>query len=76
MTPGDIIDRCGGVAAIAVVLRRHGKHTKLRAIHYWRENGIPPKHFGLISALSGLSVGELFVINDRFKSEKKTLELT
>jgi hypothetical protein len=66
-TISQIIETCGGVAAIADA---SGSELSHWAVRKWPANGIPEKNWALIRSLIEIEPGELHAANEMARAER------
>lgn len=69
-TVHEIIHSCGGPERIEAEANARGTKLTLWAVKKWMRNGIPEKHWALVTKLSGAGVGVIYAANNTLRASQ------
>lgn len=69
-TVSEIIIACDGRQSIADAILSEGSEISSDAVRKWESNGIPEKHWRVISSLCGATAEQLHSINEALRDSE------
>lgn len=70
ITVHEIIHSCGGPEKIEAAANARGTKLTLWAVKKWMQNGIPEKHWALVTQLSGTGIDVIYGANSALRASQ------